>query len=199
MRQARIGKKHRAAGFSTLDFTNSLSALALLFSAGVSGVYNFVADLDRADVVNQMITGLRLARTAANQYSMVVTLCPSADGRGCSRSGDWSTGWVAFIDKNRDGDMDPDERRAVIAKGLNPPSGVRVASDWDRLSFSPGEPVPQGEAAATLCVRDSRGPAQSRVIWIDSRGRVQVQSQRPDHEQRENIRRDFSHRSKDCY
>lgn len=199
MREVRTGRKNRAAGFSMLEFTNSLSALALVFSAGVSGVYNFIADLDRADVVNQMITGLRLARSAANQYSMVVTLCPSADGRGCSQSGDWSTGWVAFIDKNRDGDMNPAERRGIIAKAVHPRSGVRVASDWDRFSFSPGEPVPAGEAAATLCVRDSRGPAQSRVIWIDARGRVQVQSQRPDHEKRENIRRDFSQRSTDCY
>lgn len=182
-----------------LEFTNGLSGLALLFTAGVSGIYNFVADLQRADVVNQMIAGLHIARTAANQYAMVVTLCPSADGRSCSRSGDWSAGWVAFIDKDRDGDMGASEGRAVIAKGLNPRSGVRVASEWDRLSFAPGEPVPQDEAAATLCVRDARGPEQSRVIWIDSRGRVQVRPQRPDHERRENSRRDFSHRSTECF
>ena len=185
-----------------LEFTNGFSALALLMTAGAGGVNNYVADLDRATVSNKLLVGLRLAHRTAHQYGATVTLCPSADGQTCSRSGDWSDGWVAFFDRDGDGEIGPIERQGVVGQALNESRGdVLVSAEWDRLSFKPGMPVAVGpdDAAATLCILDARGPDYSRVIWIDGRGIARLHDRRTARESAENAARDFSQRSTDCY
>lgn len=191
-----------SSGFSLIEFTNGLPALALLLSAGIGGAADYVADLQRTTVSNQLLVGLRLARSAAHEFSTVVTVCPSRDGRVCSPRGDWSDGWIAFVDGNANGEIDAVERAAIVARALNESGGrVAVVSEWDRLSFAPGRPVAvnDNDASATLCIRDSRGVEYSRVVWIDARGRAQIRESRPPREESENMARDFSQRSRDCY
>lgn len=200
-RRAPTGLRSVMAGFTMLEFTNGLSALALFGAAAVSGVHDFVLDNERCAVVNQLLMGLRLSRTAANDNAQTITVCPSSNGRHCSPSGNWSTGWIAFVDRNSDGEMDLNESKGVVAKALNPSARVTVASEWDRFSFAPTHArLSQGSGAAvTLCIRDSRGSDHARVIWLDDRGYAQLHTERPASEVVENATRDFSHRSRDCF
>lgn len=198
----RVVRGRRIGGFSMLEFTNGFSALALLMTAGAGGVNNYVADLERATVSNKLIAGLRVAHRTAHQYGATVTLCPSVDGQTCSGSGDWTDGWIAFFDRDRDGEIGSDERGGIVGHALNDSrAGVSVNAEWDRLSFKPGMPVALApdDAAATLCILDARGSDHSRVIWIDGRGIAKLHDRRPDRELAENADRDFSQRSKDCY
>lgn len=172
--------QHRMGGFSMLEFTNGLSALAVLGMAVVSGVHDFILDNQRCAVVNQLITGLRMARTAANETAQVVTVCPSADGRHCRDDGNWNQGWLAFVDLNGDGAMQSEESRHVLARALNTSPRVTIASAQPHFSFMPfyARPFTAHSTRGTLCIRDSRGAEHARTITLDTLGPARLTSRR---------------------
>jgi type IV fimbrial biogenesis protein FimT len=53
--------------------------------------------------------GLRLTRDEAIRRNGRVAMCKSADGSQCTKSGDWSQGWIVFHDSNNSGSVDAQE------------------------------------------------------------------------------------------
>ena len=56
---------------------------------------------------NDLFSMIYLARTEAIKRSKVVSICKSADGQNCG--GNWSLGWLMFVDLNQDGALDVGE------------------------------------------------------------------------------------------
>lgn len=163
------------AGLALLEFSNALSATAVLACAFVSGVQGFVQDTRRCNVINPLIMGLRVAREVANLNNHAVTVCGSSDGKTCHPEGDWNRGWLAFVDQNSDGAMQPVEARRVIARAVHDnavgKAGIKVLSQRKHFTFEPyrrmGDAAFSGDA---FSVCDPRGVEQSRVITVTLRG-----------------------------
>lgn len=66
----------------------------LIAGACLPAVSELVKQEENTDTVNRFVQSVRFARTQAKEQYRELKLCASADGNRCSRSKDWSTGWI---------------------------------------------------------------------------------------------------------
>ena len=123
-------------GSLIVDWSTGLSLAASVLLA-VPGLRTFVHESQRAAVVNELQLELRRAARAADQLGQTVTLCGmAADGR-CAASGDWSSGWVAFIDVDGDGAMGERETRLELWRLRSDQPQIAVNANPRAFSFRP--------------------------------------------------------------
>jgi type IV fimbrial biogenesis protein FimT len=91
-----------------------MTLLELLITLGILGIMSAIAVPSLMDTLSRMSvntatrninTALSLARSEAVKRGRDVSICPSADGADCL-AGDWSVGWIVFVDANNDADGD---------------------------------------------------------------------------------------------
>jgi len=162
-------------GFTLIELLVTITVLAIVLGIGVPGLRDFVLNNRQVSAVNEMVASLQYARTEAIARNRTVSLCPSADGAGCSGS-NWSVGWIVFSDSSpaiggngiKDGDdtvlrhVEPRGNLDFVSEG-----GIANAVTYRR----------NGRAAATgnfrLC--DDRGESHGKQIVMDLAGRPRVQ------------------------
>jgi len=94
-------------GFTLIELLIAVAVLAIVATIGVPSFQHFMENQRIMERRDALLSGLSLAReTALNQLQPVV-LCPSSDGSSCGT--DWNTGWLAFIDSDRDSTLDSGE------------------------------------------------------------------------------------------
>lgn len=149
-----------------------LLALVALAAIVLPGLRTFLHEAQRSAVVNEIQLGIRSAGEAANQLGKTVTLCAAAAGGAqCADDGNWSSGWLAFVDLDANGSMDTHERRLRLWQRRNGHSDIAVAASPATLSFHPYYAralVPARLGTVTVC--DRSGIAPARRIEIDRAG-----------------------------
>ena len=120
-----------------------------------------------------LMSQLQLARTTAVVYRQDVVLCPSLSGHTCSRSNDWNTGWLLFVDA--DGNRHPDTKADIIrADSLAASAHLRLVGSAGR-SFI--RYLPDGRSAGTnltVSICSSNGQVLRQVI-VSNAGRARGQ------------------------
>lgn len=89
-------------GFTGVEVLAAIVSGVLLFLLGMP-IYSYLTyDGETALLRNDSLASqLEYARLEAMRRDIPVTVCPSRDGRNCRHDGDWSAGWVIFIDNVR--------------------------------------------------------------------------------------------------
>jgi type IV fimbrial biogenesis protein FimT len=101
----------------------------------------------------------------------VVSVCKSPDQEQCAnRAPDWTTGWIVFVNRDRDEPPQRDHGEVLLAAfpGMD---GGRITSNRPAFSF---RPYYQGVVNGTVTFCDRRGPAHARAIIINHAGRPRV-------------------------
>jgi type IV fimbrial biogenesis protein FimT len=164
-------------GFTLLELMVGLALLALLLMLATPPLRELIA-VNRAAVHAQTVmTSLFLARTEAVKRNQRVTLCKSADGAVCTTAGDWSQGWLVFVDGSTFGIRDPAEEVVRIQQGLGDDFTLRNANAANWYAYRPdGSAVSSGGlVTGTFRVCPGNGDAKLayRVITnITGRPRV---------------------------
>lgn len=97
-------KRCGSQGFTLIELLVTLAMAAIIVTAAAPSLRSLVQNNRSATAGNSFLTALNLARTAAVQRSVPISVCPkAASGTTCSGSNDWSTGWLVFRDANADG------------------------------------------------------------------------------------------------
>jgi len=112
-----------ARGFTVIELMATLAVAALLLSLAAPSFQRLIATHRSAAAMNQMAGAVNLARSLAVTSGAVVTLCP---GRGseCLGRDQWHRGALIFVDHNRNGTLDADERVDRALPPLEP--GERI-------------------------------------------------------------------------
>ncbi|MDH5634044.1 MAG: GspH/FimT family pseudopilin [Gammaproteobacteria bacterium] len=109
-------------GFSTIELLVTLAVLSVILASGSAGFSRLLRNQKLSILTNDVITSLRLARSAAITRNAPVSLCQSASGSECERAAQWEYGWVTFVDTNGNKLADPGEdiiqRHEPLAPGL---------------------------------------------------------------------------------
>lgn len=131
-------------GFTLVELVLTVSVLAILTAATAPAFTSIVNQNRLSSAANEMVASLQLARAEAMRRNARVVLCRSADPNAASPacatgSGDW-TGWIAFVDGNRNGS--PDAGEPILSRhSVSGPVSVRASSDIaaadDRVVFRP--------------------------------------------------------------
>jgi type IV fimbrial biogenesis protein FimT len=96
-------KSHR--GFTLMELMFTITVLGVLLALAVPSFRETIENNRVTAQNNEFVTALNYARSEALRRVGSVTVCASANGATCSGAGvtNWSTGWIAFADRNSDG------------------------------------------------------------------------------------------------
>lgn len=98
--------------------------LAILGILVMAAAPNFSAALERNRIeaeLKDLSSHVKLARSEAVSRSQTVTVCRSSDQASCSTAapaGNWSIGWITFLDLNGNATVDTDDVLLRVHGGL---------------------------------------------------------------------------------
>ena len=160
-----------------------VAVLAILLAIAVPSFRSTVASNRLSATTNDVVGAIALARSEAIRRGVRVTVCKSAAGTACTTAGQWSQGWIVFVDTTRAGaDAALDAGEVVVARGMATPGGVSIqgtATVANYLSFAADGTVRTlaGTAlAGSLLVCSNAAAladtARARRLDLSSAGRV---------------------------
>ena len=94
----------RQNGFTLVELMITIAVVSVLLTTAIPSLLQFVKNNRLTGQANSFVISTQMARNQAVLRGAGTTLCAAnANLDGCSGSNDWSTGWIAFSDLNRDG------------------------------------------------------------------------------------------------
>lgn len=97
-------RRHQT-GFTLYELLITLMLIVVLVGLGLPS-FSAIAARNRLHTeINALFHAMHVARKESIMRRMVVSICPSIDGRTCKPGRDWSQGWIMFA--NHDGDSPP--------------------------------------------------------------------------------------------
>jgi Tfp pilus assembly protein FimT len=115
-----VPRKIQQQGFSLVELMVLVCVMALALGLGIPAFTTMFANNRMSAVVNDVVSGLHTARSAAITRQATVTLCPAPDGAG-DCGGSLADGWVVFVDADGDAGIDADEE-IIASHGALPPA-----------------------------------------------------------------------------
>jgi type IV fimbrial biogenesis protein FimT len=117
-------------GHSVVEVVMAMSILSGATALAVPEMSRLMASVRLRSGMQSITDGLRLARYEAIRRNGRVVMCKSADGRQCTKAGDWTQGWIVFHDSNNSGQVNGSE--AVLYREP-PTSGPLRTSGNDEI------------------------------------------------------------------
>lgn len=162
--------QRKVTGFSLYELLMTVLLTALVFGIGLPSLGKLAADQRLRAQIDPLFHAIHLARKESVVRRQVITLCASVDGIDCAASGDWSAGWLMFINLDRDRPARRDVGEALLQRHVG---DERVQIQANRRSFS----LRATELRATngtlvFCDRGQRIASRALVVSYTGRPRV---------------------------
>ncbi len=132
--------QNQVKGFTLVELMVALAILAILVMAAAP---TFNATLKRNRIESQLkdlSSHVKLARSEAISRSRTVTMCRSSDQTTCSTAapvGNWSIGWITFLDINGNATIDADDIVLRVHEGLG--RNILTVSDANPIPGNVGD------------------------------------------------------------
>jgi type IV fimbrial biogenesis protein FimT len=157
-------------GHTLIELVIGLALVATTLAWGLPSFGTLLRNSARTREVNQFIQAVYVARSEAIKRNGVVSLCPSRDGATCSPSSLWATGWLIFVNLDRDSPAARDSDEELLR--VYPPwESGQIVANRTTLSF---RPFGQSGVTATITFCDDRGSSAARAVIISQTGRPRV-------------------------
>jgi type IV fimbrial biogenesis protein FimT len=101
--------KRRSRGFTLIELMVTITVVAILLGLAVPTFREFSQNNSVTAAQNDLVTSFNLARSEALRRNRAVSICATTDGAACGADTDWSSGWIAFIDRGVIGSVDGDD------------------------------------------------------------------------------------------
>ncbi len=169
-----MARMNRQAGFTLIELILAIAIGAVLLAVGVPSFRAVMMDNRLVSKANELVTSVNMARSSAVQFQRNATVCASANYDApvptCNGATDWSTGWIVWVDKDRDSATDANEIISVTGPLNN--ASTLTSTVAGGFTYDPrGFGTIAGDSL-TLC--DSRTAEMGRVILINAFGRTNV-------------------------
>lgn len=167
----------RQEGFTLVEALVAV-AVVCITTAAMPSLADFAVKMRVQGTIDRLHAGISHARMSAVAGGLATVICPRASDGGCGEDGDWSSGWITFIDP--DGDRRPGSERDILEVVETDPGRVKVASTAGRREL---RYLADGRSAGsnlTLRVCDGRAERLLGIVVINNSGRAR--SERIRHE-----------------
>lgn len=93
--------RRHSSGFSIVELMTVLAIVGIFLAWALPSFLETIRTNRVTSRTNDLVLGMSLARSEAIRRSTAVSVCASSDQTTCS--GDWSGGWVVFVDPDANG------------------------------------------------------------------------------------------------
>ena len=177
-----ITQRKPQLGLTLIESLVSLAVLSILLLQALPAFSAFLDQNRRRSLANDLVSSLRYAHTEAIRRGQRVAVCKTATGASCNTGTDrgWETGWLTFLDANRNGTLDANETvlhqhrpEAVLWRihGSQPVSKVVSFNAWGQ-GVQPGGACLAG--TCTVCHPSAQIDTGSEIVLSIS-GRIRSQ------------------------
>lgn len=157
----------RLNGFSVIELLIVLAVVAVLLATAVPAFNETIQNNRLATQVNELHTGLSVARSEAIKRNATVKFCLVDTNDACTET---SNEWIVFLDDDGDDKVDADEALRVS----DPiPGGITVTFSDDSVVYASSGLATNG-ANEVFILCDSRGATKARGLVIGPSGRPRV-------------------------
>jgi type IV fimbrial biogenesis protein FimT len=160
-------------GFTLVELLVTLAVAMILLTFGVPSTRDFIMNARLSTYANEFVTGIQLTRGTAIKQQRNARICVSTTWNSnpptCTGGTDWSDGWVAWVDQNRDGVLDS----AEVLRVMEPLNGNSLFTSTANTAFT-YDSTGMVSAGDTLTLCDTRNDEQGRIINITPAGRVNL-------------------------
>jgi type IV fimbrial biogenesis protein FimT len=154
----------RGGGFTLVELLVALSLLAVLLGLAAPTFARFLDEQRLLGEARRLSEAILLARSEAIKRNGVVILCATAPPEGCGESRYWHAGWMAFEDRDGDGEPGPDDPPVPLVEPQAPPGvtivGNRPVERYLRFTFAGSARLASGAlqmGTFTVCRSGLRG------------------------------------------
>ncbi len=163
-------------GFTLVELMVALAVLSILLVVAAPSFRDLIMDNKLLSESYAMRATLNNARSEALAQRLPVTVCRSADGDTCS-TGDWSDGYIAFTDRDRD--AVPDDPNTItgdmifIAREVDADLEIEyrnVSGPTDVVRFDSRGHATGARGVFGFC--DNRGAEKMKALGVSAVGVV---------------------------
>ena len=167
-------------GVTLIELLVAMSVLSILLAVGVPSFSQFTANTRLNSYANTLFSHLSLARSEAVKRNTRVAICKSLDGSACASSGDWSQGWIVFVDLDNNASIGSGEQVITTMSAL--PTGFSFSGNGnvsDYISYD-GQGISKlttggfQSGTITLCPAAPAATGNGRNIILSSSGRARI-------------------------
>lgn len=166
----------------------SIAILFIVTAIGIPGYISYIRNGSRDNTVTDLYSNMYYARSEAIKLNTNVSMCRTANTTaanpacGGSTAQDWTTGWLIFVDSNKDGALDNGEKLLKIGSPIK--NGIQVMSNKaadPSISFlNDGSLKIAAGGRAVFGICDNRdgsyNASYGRYITISPMGRPEITS-----------------------
>ena len=161
----------RTTGFTLIELMVTLAIAAILAVVAAPSLSTFLENGRAFRGANVIASAVRFARAeAVNLQSPVVICGRNDDGSNCSNSNDWRSGLLVFVDNNRNGSHDNDER--VLKSTAAFDQQDQVQASLIRLTLTPEGRSQNMQSLLVRYCPTSASSSLNRAVTVSGAGRV---------------------------
>jgi len=171
----------RQRGFTLIELMITLAIAAVLLVVAVPSFVSFQRNSQLTSLTNSLVASIYAARGEAMKTGFNAFVVPTGNGS------DWKTGWVVFVDRDRDGAFDAANdtivQTQIATESYFDMSGNGTAGEtpayimFDSSGYSKTKTAGFGALTLSIARNDVSGSAASeetRRIIIASTGRLRT-------------------------
>ena len=169
----------RQQGFTLVELLITIVVVSILLATAVPSFMQAIKNNRVTGQANSFVVSTQMARNEAVKRGVSTIICAAnADMDACSVSNDWSTGWIAFSDLNRDGALDAGtgaclDTEDCLLSTVNGPEKSTLTAGNSNIRFLPTGQTANGPLTLTLKADDCEHQ-QERSIIITLQGHTTV-------------------------
>ena len=154
----------KQSGLTLIELLVVLAIAAIITTTAVPSFQSFIQNNRMSTTVHKFVSSLNLARSEAVKRGKRVTMCKSSNASTCSNGGDWSQGWIVFIDANDNGQRETASEELIRAQNsIDGATSIAGQDDVENYVSYAGNGFAQMVTGATL------DTTKSTLIFCDSR------------------------------
>lgn len=138
-------KNTKQSGVTLVEMMITLTVMAILLAVAIPAFESLIASTRLSTSTNDLLAAIAQSRSEAIRRGQRVVLCiqDPANAGQCTINGGWEQGWMAFIDADRDGNLDPGE--PIILSTARQPASINIPANGglSTITF-----LPSGRATA---------------------------------------------------